>query len=141
MISNSFQQFHLPIREHLSCKALAYANLDQGFEDAKVVIAALKSKGVTKIGAGGFCWGGDSSSSGLQVSFTFLWHEFSRESWKMSNPSNLLNTLFVFFPAKMICTLLRFQSQYWGLEVVKDPARACQTIPDGIRAGLRLMHL
>lgn len=30
---------------------------DQGFEDAKPVIEALKSKGVTKIGAAGFCWG------------------------------------------------------------------------------------
>ncbi|KAG8370176.1 hypothetical protein BUALT_Bualt14G0090000 [Buddleja alternifolia] len=30
---------------------------DKGFEDAKPVIEALKSKGVTKIGAAGFCWG------------------------------------------------------------------------------------
>ncbi|XP_057771838.1 endo-1,3;1,4-beta-D-glucanase-like [Salvia miltiorrhiza] len=30
---------------------------DQGFEDAKPVIEALKSKGITKIGAAGFCWG------------------------------------------------------------------------------------
>ncbi|XP_006339416.1 endo-1,3;1,4-beta-D-glucanase-like [Solanum tuberosum] len=30
---------------------------DQGFEDAKPVIEALKSNGVTKIGAAGFCWG------------------------------------------------------------------------------------
>ncbi|KAK6117277.1 hypothetical protein DH2020_048979 [Rehmannia glutinosa] len=30
---------------------------DQGFEDAKPVIEALKSKGITKIGAVGFCWG------------------------------------------------------------------------------------
>ncbi|CAK9173679.1 unnamed protein product [Ilex paraguariensis] len=30
---------------------------DQGFEDTKPVIEALKSKGVTKIGAAGFCWG------------------------------------------------------------------------------------
>ncbi|KAL1543197.1 carboxymethylenebutenolidase [Salvia divinorum] len=29
----------------------------QGFEDAKPVIEALKSKGFTKIGAVGFCWG------------------------------------------------------------------------------------
>ncbi|KAI3459338.1 hypothetical protein Pfo_016001 [Paulownia fortunei] len=31
---------------------------DQGFEDAKPVIEAVKSKGITKIGAAGFCWGG-----------------------------------------------------------------------------------
>jgi len=31
---------------------------DKGYEDAKAVIAALKSKGVSAIGAGGFCWGG-----------------------------------------------------------------------------------
>nr|ABR92334.1 putative dienelactone hydrolase family protein [Salvia miltiorrhiza] len=30
---------------------------DQGFEDAKPIIEALKSKGITKIGAVGFCWG------------------------------------------------------------------------------------
>ncbi|KAG6432209.1 hypothetical protein SASPL_103783 [Salvia splendens] len=30
---------------------------DQGFENAKPVIEALKSKGITKIGAVGFCWG------------------------------------------------------------------------------------
>ncbi|KAL2530463.1 alpha/beta-hydrolase superfamily protein [Forsythia ovata] len=30
---------------------------DQGFEDAKPVIEALKSKGIEKIGAAGFCWG------------------------------------------------------------------------------------
>lgn len=31
---------------------------DKGFEDIKPLIAALKSKGVTAIGAAGFCWGG-----------------------------------------------------------------------------------
>ncbi|KAK9288121.1 hypothetical protein L1049_016569 [Liquidambar formosana] len=31
---------------------------DKGCEDAKQVIAALKSKGVSAIGAAGFCWGG-----------------------------------------------------------------------------------
>ncbi|KAK7245792.1 hypothetical protein RIF29_40642 [Crotalaria pallida] len=30
----------------------------KGFEDTKPIIAALKSKGVTAIGAAGFCWGG-----------------------------------------------------------------------------------
>ncbi|GLT70978.1 hypothetical protein SLA2020_430240 [Shorea laevis] len=33
-------------------------NTDKGCEDAKHVIAALKSKGVSAIGAAGFCWGG-----------------------------------------------------------------------------------
>ncbi|KAB1214269.1 hypothetical protein CJ030_MR5G023182 [Morella rubra] len=33
-------------------------NMDKGYEDAKPVIAALKSKGVSDIGAAGFCWGG-----------------------------------------------------------------------------------
>lgn len=31
---------------------------DKGCEDAKAVIAALKSKGVSTIGIAGFCWGG-----------------------------------------------------------------------------------
>ncbi|KAF3457217.1 hypothetical protein FNV43_RR01874 [Rhamnella rubrinervis] len=31
---------------------------DKGFEDAKLVIEALKSKGFSAIGASGFCWGG-----------------------------------------------------------------------------------
>ncbi|XVF38122.1 hypothetical protein REPUB_Repub20aG0071200 [Reevesia pubescens] len=30
---------------------------DKGFEDAKLVVDALKSKGVSAIGAAGFCWG------------------------------------------------------------------------------------
>ncbi|GLT47494.1 hypothetical protein SLA2020_211890 [Shorea laevis] len=33
-------------------------NTDKGYEDAKPVIAALRSKGVTAIGVAGFCWGG-----------------------------------------------------------------------------------
>ncbi|EXB95845.1 hypothetical protein L484_010044 [Morus notabilis] len=33
-------------------------NADKGYEDAKQVVAALKSKGVSAIGAAGFCWGG-----------------------------------------------------------------------------------
>ncbi|CAK7355134.1 unnamed protein product [Dovyalis caffra] len=32
---------------------------DKGHEDAKLVIAALKSQGVNSIGAAGFCWGGN----------------------------------------------------------------------------------
>ncbi|KAM4116142.1 hypothetical protein ACJW30_02G028400 [Castanea mollissima] len=32
-------------------------NTDEGFEDAKPVIEALKSKGFSAIGAAGFCWG------------------------------------------------------------------------------------
>ncbi|MBA0681434.1 hypothetical protein Goari_023236, partial [Gossypium aridum] len=31
---------------------------DKGYEDAKLVIDALKNKGVSSIGAAGFCWGG-----------------------------------------------------------------------------------
>lgn len=31
---------------------------DKGYEDAKLVIAALKNKGASTIGAAGFCWGG-----------------------------------------------------------------------------------
>ncbi|KAI3469502.1 hypothetical protein Pfo_026165 [Paulownia fortunei] len=31
---------------------------DKGCEDAKTIVSALKSKGVSKIGAAGFCWGG-----------------------------------------------------------------------------------
>ncbi|OAY55865.1 endo-1,3;1,4-beta-D-glucanase [Manihot esculenta] len=31
---------------------------DKGYEDAKPVIAALRSKGLSSIGAAGFCWGG-----------------------------------------------------------------------------------
>ncbi|KAH9682980.1 DLH domain-containing protein [Citrus sinensis] len=31
---------------------------DKGYEDAKPVIAALKEKGVSAVGAAGFCWGG-----------------------------------------------------------------------------------
>ncbi|KAG8370173.1 hypothetical protein BUALT_Bualt14G0089700 [Buddleja alternifolia] len=31
---------------------------DKGCEDAKTVIAALKAKGVSKVGVAGFCWGG-----------------------------------------------------------------------------------
>ncbi|GLU03490.1 hypothetical protein SLE2022_206860 [Rubroshorea leprosula] len=30
---------------------------DRGFEDAKPVIVALRSKGIHAIGASGFCWG------------------------------------------------------------------------------------
>ncbi|KAF8038085.1 hypothetical protein BT93_B0824 [Corymbia citriodora subsp. variegata] len=31
--------------------------IDKGFEDTKRVIQALKSKGITTVGAAGFCWG------------------------------------------------------------------------------------
>ncbi|EXB95842.1 hypothetical protein L484_010041 [Morus notabilis] len=31
---------------------------DKGYEDAKQVVASLKSKGVSAVGAAGFCWGG-----------------------------------------------------------------------------------
>jgi len=33
---------------------------DKACEDTKPLIAALRSKGVTSIGAAGFCWGGKS---------------------------------------------------------------------------------
>ncbi|XP_031273822.1 endo-1,3;1,4-beta-D-glucanase-like [Pistacia vera] len=33
-------------------------NTDKGYQDAKPVIAALRSKGVSAIGAASFCWGG-----------------------------------------------------------------------------------
>ncbi|KAJ6741040.1 ENDO-13-14-BETA-D-GLUCANASE-LIKE PROTEIN [Salix purpurea] len=48
-------------------------NTDKGQEDAKSVIATLKSKGVNSIGAAGFCWGGNvavklaSSSNDIQA--------------------------------------------------------------------------
>ncbi|KAK9945383.1 hypothetical protein M0R45_010903 [Rubus argutus] len=38
--------------------AVATSFKDKGFEDAKLVIAALRNKGVSTIGAAGFCWGG-----------------------------------------------------------------------------------
>ncbi|XP_016487001.1 endo-1,3;1,4-beta-D-glucanase-like [Nicotiana tabacum] len=47
-IANDVRPLELWIKDH---------GPDQGFEDAKPVIEALKSKGVTKIGAVGFCWG------------------------------------------------------------------------------------
>jgi len=34
---------------------------DKGYEEAKVVIEALKQKGISKIGAAGYCWGGEVS--------------------------------------------------------------------------------
>ncbi|KAJ9700204.1 hypothetical protein PVL29_005835 [Vitis rotundifolia] len=37
---------------------IAAHGTDKGCEDAKAEIAALKSKGVSAIGAAGFCWGG-----------------------------------------------------------------------------------
>ena len=35
-----------------------YLLLEKGFEEAKPVIAALKEKGVSAVGAAGYCWGG-----------------------------------------------------------------------------------
>ncbi|CAK9161885.1 unnamed protein product [Ilex paraguariensis] len=32
--------------------------VDKGFEDAKTIISALKIRGVSDVGAAGFCWGG-----------------------------------------------------------------------------------
>uniref|UniRef100_A0A7N0UNW2 Dienelactone hydrolase domain-containing protein n=1 Tax=Kalanchoe fedtschenkoi TaxID=63787 RepID=A0A7N0UNW2_KALFE len=31
--------------------------MDKGFEDAKSVIEAIKAKGITAVGASGYCWG------------------------------------------------------------------------------------
>ncbi|EOY05508.1 Alpha/beta-Hydrolases superfamily protein, putative [Theobroma cacao] len=47
-----------PTPRQLSVESEWMAKLEKGFEDAKPVIAALKSKGVSAIGAAGFCWGG-----------------------------------------------------------------------------------
>lgn len=32
---------------------------EKEFEDAKAVINAMKSNGISKFGAAGFCWGGE----------------------------------------------------------------------------------
>ncbi|XP_078149180.1 endo-1,3;1,4-beta-D-glucanase-like isoform X1 [Carex rostrata] len=48
MPRNDFSQFETWIQKHGPAK---------GFEDAKLVIQALKRKGVSAIGAAGFCWG------------------------------------------------------------------------------------
>jgi dienelactone hydrolase len=40
-----------------------YIIKEQGFEDAKPVIEALKNKGFSAVGAAGFCWGGMFSNS------------------------------------------------------------------------------
>ncbi|XP_078149175.1 endo-1,3;1,4-beta-D-glucanase-like isoform X1 [Carex rostrata] len=48
MPPNDFSQFPTWIQKHGPAK---------GFEDAKLVIQALKRKGVSAIGAVGFCWG------------------------------------------------------------------------------------
>jgi dienelactone hydrolase len=48
MPPNDFSQFSTWIQKHGPAK---------GFEDAKLVIQALKRKGVSAIGAAGFCWG------------------------------------------------------------------------------------
>ncbi|GFP94835.1 endo-1 3 [Phtheirospermum japonicum] len=41
------------MKEHL-----ARCTQEKGIDDAKPLIEALKSKGIAKIGAAGFCWGG-----------------------------------------------------------------------------------
>ncbi|KAL8515396.1 hypothetical protein ACS0TY_014195 [Phlomoides rotata] len=43
--------FHYEKHTRASC-------MDKGYEDAKTIIVALKSRGVLKVGAAGFCWGG-----------------------------------------------------------------------------------
>lgn len=45
---------------------------DKGFEDAKQVIAALNSQGISSVGAAGFCWGGKTSLISLLDSFMCL---------------------------------------------------------------------
>lgn len=45
---------------------LSHSYQDKGTEDAKPVVADLKSKGITGIGADGFCWGGNSSLLSLE---------------------------------------------------------------------------
>ncbi|XP_059632572.1 endo-1,3;1,4-beta-D-glucanase-like [Cornus florida] len=48
VLDNAERPFPVWIKDH---------GADKGFEEAKQVISALKSKGVSKIGAAGFCWG------------------------------------------------------------------------------------
>ncbi|OAY55866.1 endo-1,3;1,4-beta-D-glucanase [Manihot esculenta] len=45
---NAEKTIHVWLQEH---------GTDKGFDDAKAVVQALKSKGVSAIGAAGFCWG------------------------------------------------------------------------------------
>ncbi|WVZ12083.1 hypothetical protein V8G54_016613 [Vigna mungo] len=45
---------------------------DKGFEAAKSIVEALKSKGVSAIGAAGFCWGGLHDQVGNQTQGTLL---------------------------------------------------------------------
>ncbi|XP_023894322.1 endo-1,3;1,4-beta-D-glucanase [Quercus suber] len=63
-------------------------NTDKGYEAAKAMIAALKSKGVSAIGAGGFCWGGTvavklASSTDLQA--VVLLHPSSITEYHIDN--------------------------------------------------------
>ncbi|GFP83967.1 endo-1 3 [Phtheirospermum japonicum] len=57
LLSDAFG-YEAPNLRKLADKVAASGFLDKGCEDAKTIIAALKSKGVSKIGAAGFCWGG-----------------------------------------------------------------------------------
>ena len=47
----------------LIAKAIFCDEQQNAFEEAKPVIAAIKEKGVSRIGAAGYCWGGKKDSS------------------------------------------------------------------------------
>ncbi|CAI0422601.1 unnamed protein product [Linum tenue] len=48
---------------------------DKGCEDAKKVIAELRSRGFSAIGAAGFCWGGELLKNGVLQKQSLLWEK------------------------------------------------------------------
>lgn len=48
-----------PYYAPLECKMVVLLLQHKGFEETKPVIEALKGKGLSPIGAAGFCWGGE----------------------------------------------------------------------------------
>ncbi|KAL0323548.1 UNVERIFIED_CONTAM: hypothetical protein Sangu_1974100 [Sesamum angustifolium] len=46
---NPDKPFHIWFKHH---------GYDQGFEDAKAIVKAIKGNGIRKIGVAGLCWGG-----------------------------------------------------------------------------------